>query len=159
MCILFHLFMVLSVSLFTTCQTLLSVVLFSFTSQFWSYLLLFLSLSHLPITFHLTSTILSSSIYLFNVLYSHCFHSFHSSFLFAISVFCFLSFPTPPHCDPGCFSFLLFLLQFVLSFFTDVVFTGRIGSLVFPIPDVFLFFYVCLYVLILSSFIFENCTL
>lgn len=122
MCFLFHLFIILSVGFFTSCQTLPSVFLPScFNRQFLYDFLLFFSLLNQPITFLLTSSILSSSIYLFNVLYLHCFGGFHSSFLFAISVFCFLSFPPPPYCDPGCFSFLFFLLQFVFSFFTDVV--------------------------------------
>lgn len=113
------------------------------------FLLLFSTLLFLPLftTFTFTSAycarscffflFVSHSIYLFNILQLHCFGAFSAlHFCIAIFLFCFPSFLPPPLCDPGCFSFFLFLLQFVFSFspltafFIGLVFWSL--DLVFP---------------------------
>lgn len=84
--------------------------------DFHFYFHISLPCSILPLSFCPALSIYSASFCL------HYFDAFHSPFLLAISIFCFLSLPPAPHCDPGCFSFFLLLFQFVSSFFTDVFF-------------------------------------
>lgn len=120
-CIVCHIFTMLTVWSLSPVPAFFKSFTFIFHFIVLALFILLFLLSHQLIVSTLL-IFLSCSICSFHVICHYCVGGFHSSFLSAISVLCFLSFPPLPPSDPGCFSFFLLLFQFVSSFFTDVVF-------------------------------------